>query len=143
MAESLCWQGGVWKACGQYQKALEETEKALCLVKESDNPQAPALQARIFAHLAECAALLQQPDVVAEKLAQSAALLNQLENNEEFDLSAWKQYQAICAFYLGDAENAATYFRQVFDELNPNWILQRAYTAQFLYQAYIKFHAPD
>jgi DNA-binding SARP family transcriptional activator len=143
MAESLCWQGGVWKACGQYQRAMEETEKALRLAKESDNPQALALQARIFAHLAECAALLQQPDMVAKHLAQSAAVLNQLEANEEFDLSAWKQYQAICAFYLGDTENAIIHFRQVFDELNPNWILQRAYTAQFLYQAYIKLHEPD
>jgi DNA-binding SARP family transcriptional activator len=138
MAESLSWQGGVWKACGQQHKAIEETEKALRLAAESDNPQTYSLRARLYAHLAESAALLQQPEVVAEKLAVSAELLRQFDSNEEFDASAWQQYQATCAFYLGDARSAASYFQQALDNLKPNWMLQRAYTAQFLVQAHLK-----
>lgn len=138
MAESLAWQGGIWKACGQHHKAIEDTEKALRLTAESDHPHMLALRARLFAHYAESAALLQQPDIVAEKLAASAELLNQFDTSEEFDASSWQQYQATCAFYLGDASNAVAYFRQALDNLKPNWILQRAYTAQFLTQAHIK-----
>lgn len=138
IAESLAWQGGIWKACGQHHKTIEETEKALRLTAESDHPQMLALRARLFAHYAESAALLQQPDIVAEKLAMSAELLNQFDANVEFDTSAWQQYQATCAFYLGDARNAASYFQQALDNLKPDWILQRAYTAQFLTQAHVK-----
>jgi tetratricopeptide (TPR) repeat protein len=138
MAESLSWQGGVWKACGQHYKAIEETEKALRLTVESDNPQIHSLRARLSAHLAESAALLQQPEVVAEKLSISADLLKQFGPNEEFDASAWQQYQATCALYLGDARSATRYFQQALDNLQPSWTLQRAYTAQFLVQAHLK-----
>jgi len=143
MAESLAWQGGVWKACGQHHKAIEETEKAIRLTAESDHPQTLALRARLFAHYAESAALLQKPDIVAEKLAMSAELLNQFDANVEFDMSAWQQYQATCAFYLGDASNAVSYFQKALDNLKPNWILQRAYTAQFLTQAHVKLANVD
>ena len=138
MAESLAWQAGIWKACGQHHKAIEETEKALRLTSESDNPQALVLKARLLAHLAESAALLQQRSLALEKLSASAELLNTFEANQEFDASDWQQYQATCALYLGDTENAALYFHQALDSLNPTKTLQRAYTAQFLVQTYLK-----
>ena len=138
MAESLSWQGGVWKACGQQEEAIRLTEAALRLTNDDSSNHVQALRARLFAHIAESAALLNQKDITLEKLAASAELVHQLDANEEFDASTLQQYQATCALYLSDAENATTYFHQSLNTLKPNQTLQRAYTAQFLGQAYLK-----
>ena len=138
MAESLSWQGGVWKACGQQEEAIRLTEASLRLTNDDNSIHVQALRARLFAHLAESAALLNQRDTTLEKLAASAELAHQLDANEEFDASTLQQYQATCALYLSDAEDATTYFHQALNTLQPNQTLQRAYTAQFLGQAYLK-----
>ena len=138
MAESLAWQGGIWKACGQQQQAIQVTEAALRLTNGSEDPHVLASRARLLAHWAESAALLHQPDIVDEKLAASAELLHKIKGNEEFDTSTWQQYQAICALYLGNAETAETYFQQALYDLQIHWTQRRAYTAQFLAQARLK-----
>ena len=85
MAESLSWQGGVWKACGQQEEAIRLTEAALRLTNDDSSNHVQALRARLFAHIAESAALLNQRDIALEKLAASAELAHQLDANEEFD----------------------------------------------------------
>jgi len=137
-AESLSWQGGVWKACGQQEEAIRLAEEALRLTNNNSSSHVQALRARLFAHIAESAALLNQRDIALEKLEASAELAHQLDANEEFDASTLLQYQATCALYLSDTENATTYFHQALNTLKPNQTLQRAYTAQFLGQAYLK-----
>lgn len=138
MAESLAWQGGIWKACGQQQQAIEVTEAALRLTSGSEDPHVLASRARLLAHWAESAALLHQPEIVDEKLAASAELLQKIKGNEEFDTSTWQQYQATCALYLGNAETAEAHFQQALYDLRPHWTQRRAYTAQFLAQARLK-----
>jgi len=138
MAESLSWQGGVWKACGMQDKAIQTTEAALRLTYGYEEAESLPLRARLFAHWAESAALLHQPGIMREKLEASADLLKCLETNDEFDYSTWKQYRAVCNFYIGEVAAADRYFQQALEDMKPDWILQKGYTLLLQAQARLK-----
>jgi tetratricopeptide (TPR) repeat protein/transcriptional regulator with XRE-family HTH domain len=142
MAESLSWQGGVWKAFGRQDKAIQATEAALRLTYVHEERSLP-LRARLYAHWAESAALLHQSHIMMEKLDAAAELLESLEPNEEFDHPTWKQYRAICHFYNGDLSIADRYFQQALEEMNPNWILQKGYTLLLQAQTRLKMGEID
>ncbi|HLZ80637.1 MAG TPA: hypothetical protein VKP04_03335 [Ktedonobacteraceae bacterium] len=142
MAESLSWQGGVWKAYGRQDKAIQATEAALRLTCVYEKRSLP-LRARLYAHWAESAALLHQSYVMMEKLDAAAGLLESLEINEEFDHPTWEQYRAICHFYNGDLPIADRYFQQALEEMNPNCILQRGYTLLLQAQTRLKLGEID
>lgn len=138
MAESLSWQGGVWKACGMQAKAIQTTEAALRLTCRHEKEKSLPLRARLFAHWAESAALLHQPGIMREKLEASADLLKYLEMNDEFDYATWKQYRAVCHFYIGETVVADKYFQQALEETKPDWILQKGYTLLLQAQSRLK-----
>ena len=142
MAESLSWQGGVWKAYGKQDKAIQATEAALRLTFAHEERSLP-LRARLYAHWAESAALLHQSHIMIEKLDAAAELLESLETNEEFDHPTWEQYRAICHFYNGDLPIADKYFQQALEAMNPYWILQRGYTLLLQAQARLKMGEID
>jgi hypothetical protein len=71
MAESLSWQGGVYKACGRHGESIQTTEAALRLLQEFPQDHSVAAQARMLAHWAESAALLGDRAVMEEKLSES------------------------------------------------------------------------
>ena len=138
MAESLSWQGGVWKARGMQDKAIQTTEAALRLTYGYEEEKSLPLRARLFAHWAESAALLHQSSVMREKLEASGDLLKCLETNDEFDYPTWKQYRAVCNFYIGEVAAADRYFQQALEEMKPDWILQKGYTLLLQAQARLK-----
>ncbi len=138
MAESLGWQSGVWKACGEQDKVISLTEAALRLVSAHTTPQDYTTQARLLAQWAESAALLQMPAVVENKLAASAALLDRLAANEEFDTSIWLYYNGTCAFYLGNYAQADAYFEDASTKHPSTWVQQRAITLLFQAQTRLR-----
>ncbi len=143
MAESLSWQGGIWKACGMQARAIQTTEAALRLTYGYEETKSLPLRARLFAHWAESAALLHQPGIMREKLEASADLLKCLETNDEFDFPSWKQYRAVCNFYIGEVEAADRYFQQALEDMKPDWILQKGYTLLLQAQARLKMGEID
>lgn len=142
MAESLCWQGGVWKACSMQDKAIQTTEAALRLTCVHEERSLP-LRARLLAHWAESAALLHQSNIMMEKLEAAANLLKCLETNDEFDYPTWQQYQAICHYYNGDIAVADRYFQQTLEVMKPGWILQKGYTLLLQAQTRLKMGEID
>lgn len=143
MAESLSWQGGIWKACGMQDKAIQTTEAALRLTYRYEEEKSLPLRARLLAHWAESAALLHQPGIMREKLEASADLLKCLETNDEFDYPTWKQYRAACNFYIGEVATADRYFQQALEDMKPDWILQKGYTLLLQAQARLKIGEID
>lgn len=131
MAESLGWQSGVWKACGEHQKSIELTEAALRLLTDLQDQFIGITKARLLAQWAESAALLQRPDIVEEKLAASATLLGQSEPNQEFTPALWHYYKGTCAFYLNNSSKANDYFQQALKEYDLSWTNYRASTLLF------------
>ncbi len=138
MAESLAWQAGVWKACGKHHLSIQLTEQALRLVNYKNDSLSCSAQARLLALWAESAALLDEPNVAAEKLDTSAALLDLLEPNDEFDTSIWHYYQGTCAFYLDSAVEADTAFQLALQGHRPHWTLQHTNTALLQAKARLK-----
>lgn len=137
MAESLSWQAGVWKACGQHEKSIQLTQSALRLLSEQDSMHSRSAQARFLAHWAESEALLQRANIADEKLQASAELLSQLELNMEFDTSTWYYYKGACAFYLHKMEQANVYFELAGQGHHTSWTLQRANTVLMQVEAYL------
>ncbi|HYU73672.1 MAG TPA: helix-turn-helix transcriptional regulator [Ktedonobacteraceae bacterium] len=138
MAESLSWQAGVLKACGRQIESIQTTEAALHLLSSYDDSRALTSRARFLAHWAESAALLGERDMMDEKLAASAELLNQCEGNDEFDFAIWQLYRGTCSLYTGDFPTADTYLQQALDNLSPNLLHQRASTRLLQAQARLK-----
>lgn len=143
MAESLSWQGGVWKACGMQDRAIQATEAALRLTFACEEVRSLPLRARLLAHWAESAALLHQPNIMMEKLESSAGLLRRFETSDEYDYATWQQYLATCHFYIGDVVDADRYFEQALAGLKPDWILQKGYTLLLQAQARLKMGEID
>lgn len=143
IAESLSWQGGVWKACGQQHRAIQATEAALRLIDNRKEFHFDILRARLFAHVAESAALLSDPATTNAKLDVSAQILAGADSNDEFDLPTWMQYRAICSYYLGDMTKADQYFQEALKNLKSEWVLQRGYTMLLQAQARLKLNEQE
>ena len=73
-----------------------------------------------------------------EKLAASAELLSQFEENDEFNSAIWQLYQGTCSLYIGDATSAEQSLEHALRELEPNLLHQRTLATLLLAQARLK-----
>ncbi len=135
MAESLGWQAGVLKACGQHIESIQAMKAALHLLHDHHDSQSLISQSRLLAQCAESAALLGDRKTMEEALDSSYNLLDRFEGNDEFDPAMWQLYKGTCALYLQDFATAETYLQQAHTNLKPHLTHQHASTALLLSQA--------
>ncbi len=135
MAESLGWQAGVLKACGQHTESIQAMKAALHLLHDHHDSQSLISQSRLLAQCAESAALLGDRKTMEETLDGSRNLLDQFEGNDEFDMAMWQLYKGTCALYIDDFATAEAYLQQAHISLKPHLTHQHASTALLLSQA--------
>lgn len=138
MAESLGAQAGIWKACGQQEKAIQINEAAIRLLTQDDNEASHTTQARLYAQSAESAALLGNVSVVEKMLDESHAQLYQILPDKVIGDYMQSYYHGTCAHYLGDSTKAITFFQQALQSYPQSWLLQRANTLLFQAEAFLK-----
>lgn len=138
MAESLSWEAGILKACGEHARSIQTTEAAFRLLDSSNETRDVVSKARLLAQWAESAALLGERSVMEEKLAASENLLAQNEGNDEFNAAIWQLYQGTCSLYIGDTIKAEQSLDDALRELKPHLLHERAMTLLLQAQARLK-----
>lgn len=136
MAESLGAQAGVWKACGQQEKAIGINEAAIRLITHDENASSHATQARLYAQSAESAALLGKASMVEEMLDESDAHYHLVASDITLDNYTRSYYQGTCALYLNNPMKAAIHFQQALQHYPQSLLLQRANTLLFQAKAF-------
>ena len=142
MAQSLNWQAIGASNTGHYDTAIECIQAALRLLGYSDNEYA-RLKAHLLADWAYNAALLHEQMSVDEKLEASAALLEGLGPDEEFDVARWHQTAGGCMLLSDNYSMAISHLEQSLGALAPQWLLRRALTLFPLAEAYALQHDRD
>src|SRR5439155_11044729 len=92
---------------------------------------------------AENAATIGETMTAHEKLDASAALLDGISPNEEFDRMHWSQIAGNCALAVRNYPVAIRHYEEALAELPPNWIMRYAVTALPLATAYAKVGERD
>jgi tetratricopeptide (TPR) repeat protein len=136
MAQSLNWQAIGASNTGHYEIAIQCIQAALRLLGYGDHETYTRLKAHLLADWAYNAALLHEQTSVDEKLEASAALLEGLGPDEEFDLSRWHQTAGGCMLLARNYSMAISYLEQSLGALAPHWLVRRALTLFPLAEAY-------
>ncbi|MGI9057183.1 MAG: hypothetical protein ACR2H5_01240 [Ktedonobacteraceae bacterium] len=128
IAQSLSWLGYVHQERDQHSDAIQVIEEALHLIEKRIDEADIRLKAHLLACWAENAMFLQEKDIAKEKLAASAALLDHISANEEFDRSKWLQHAGNIALTAGEHTTAIDYFEEALAAIQPHWMLRHAVT---------------
>lgn len=136
MAQSLNWQAISASNTGHYEMAIQCIQAAMRLLSYVDDEKYVRLKAHLFADWAYNAALLNEQASVQEKLEASAALLDGLGSDEEFDLSRWHQTAGGCMLLDHNYSAAVSHLEQSLAALAPQWLVRQALTLVPLAEAY-------
>ena len=143
MAQSLNWQAIGASNTGHYETAIQCIQAALRLLGYAEDEKYVRLKAHLFADWAYNAALLHEQTSVDEKLEASAALLEGLGPDEEFDLSRWHQTAGGCMLLGNHYAVAISHLEQSLAALAPQWLVRQALTMFPLAEAYVRQQERD
>lgn len=143
IAQSLSWLAYVYQERGQYKEAIQMIERALHLITHLDDEAHLRLKGHLLACWAEDAIMLHKDSQAQEKLEMSAALLDRISPNEEFDRTKWLQHAGKIALEAGDYTTAISHLEEALPLLPPNWTLRHAVTLIPLAKAYIGVQERD
>ncbi len=143
MAQSLNWQAICANNIGQYETAIQCIESALRLLGYAKGEDYVRLEAHLFADWAFNAALLQEQASVQEKLERSAALLEGLGPNDEFDLSRWHQTAGMCMLLSRNYPAAIAHLERSVAALSPQWLVRQMLALMPLAEAYARQRERD
>ena len=136
VVQSLICQADSYQALGQHNHAIEAIEEALRLIGNPVDETLLRAKAHLLACWAENAMASGEHVTAQEKMAASAAYLDRIAPNEEFDHAHWLQIAGKHAFMTGDYTKAIEHYSQALNELPPNWIIRQAFTLVPLMVAY-------
>lgn len=142
-AQSLNWQAIVANARDLYMEAIRAIEAALELVKEESDERFIRLRAHLLADRAYNASLLQEDRLVSESLASSAALLEHLGPDEEFDRARWHQITGSSLLNLGDYTGAVEHLHLSLEQLSAPWVARQILTLLPLAESYAHLRERD
>lgn len=128
IAQSLSWLGYVYQERDQHANAIQVIAEALHLIDNRTDEADMRLKAHLLACWAENAMSLREKHIAMEKLAESAALLDYISMNEEFDRSKWLQHAGNIALAAGEHTAAIDYFEEALAAIQPHWTLRHAVT---------------
>lgn len=100
-------------------------------------------KAHLLACWANVATATGDQKLAQKKLESSAALLDHIAPNEEFDQAHWYQYAGNCALTDQNCDAAVNYFEKALAELPQNWLIRQATTLLPLAVTYVYIHERD
>ena len=126
ITQSLICQADGYQARGQHVEAIQTLEEALRVLGTPRNEE----QLRSKAHLLACWAdnamnLPGEDTTVQRQLDASAAYLDRLGPNEEFDRAIWLQLSGKYALKSGDYTTALRHYEEAHAELPEHWIVRQ------------------
>jgi|SRR5579884_315372 tetratricopeptide (TPR) repeat protein len=136
IVQSLICQADSYQSLGEHSHAIEAIEEALRLVGNPSDETLIRAKAHLLACWAENAMALGERTIAQEKMEVSAAYLDRISLNEEFDRAHWLQIAGRHALMSDDYTKAIEYYTQTLNELPPNWVIRQAFTLVPLMVAY-------
>lgn len=136
VVQSLICQADSYQALSQNSNAIDSIEEALRLIGNPGNEMFYRAKAHLLACWAENALAIGEHATAREKLEASAAYLDQISPNEEFDRSHWLQIAGKHALATGNYTKAIEHYTQALNELAPNWVIHQAFILVPLMVAY-------
>ena len=135
-AQSLNWQAIVSNASGHHQEAIHHLETALRFVEGQNDREYLRLRAHLLANWAYNASIIGDQFIMERKLEASAAFLEHLDPNEEFDLIRWHQMAGDCMLMNHQYTQAIHHLEQALAQLPAEWLERRILTLIPLAKAY-------
>ncbi|HJT59088.1 MAG TPA: BTAD domain-containing putative transcriptional regulator [Ktedonobacteraceae bacterium] len=137
IGQSLSWQAYLWESLGQYSHVLRTADEALRIISQRSDRESIRLRARLFAHSAECAAMIGDEKDMQIRLAASKELLEYIPgNHEEFDSNSWLQHAGTCALNTEHYDLAVRQLQQAIGGLPTEWTLRYLSTSLPLARAF-------
>lgn len=136
VVQSLICQVDSRQALGRHAEAIETIEEALRFIGNPTDEAYLRSKAHLFACWADNAMTIGEHMTAQKKLEASAAYLDQISPNEEFDRAHWHQFAGKYAFITGDYETATEHFKKALAELPPSWIVRQVLILMPMMAAY-------
>jgi tetratricopeptide (TPR) repeat protein len=134
--QSLNWQAIAASANGKHTEAIQFIESALSLLTDKTEQDYQRLRAHLLADWAYNASILGDDPLARKKLDASVALLENLDQNEEFDLTRWHQLVGDCMLLNQQYTPAIYHLEQSLHRLPRPWLTRRVLTLLPLARAY-------
>jgi tetratricopeptide (TPR) repeat protein/transcriptional regulator with XRE-family HTH domain len=134
--QSLNWQAIAASANGKHIEAIRFIETALHLLTDQTEQDYQRLRAHLLADWAYNASILGDEALARKKLDASVAFLENLDQNEEFDLTRWHQLFGDCMLLNQQYTPAIYHLEQSLHRLPRQWLTRRVLTLLPLARAY-------
>jgi tetratricopeptide (TPR) repeat protein len=125
ITQSLICQADGYQARGHHVEAIQTIEEALRVLGTPTNEDQLRSKAHLFACWADNAMNLGEDTTVQRQLEASAAYLDRLAPNEEFDRAIWLQLAGKYALMSGDYMTALRHYEEAQAELPAHWIVRQ------------------
>src|SRR6266567_7420274 len=134
--QSLNWQAVAASANGKHIEAIQFIETALHLLAGRTEQDYQRLRAHLLADWAYNASILGDETLARKKLDASVTFLENLDQNEEFDLTRWHQLVGDCMLLNQQYTPAIYHLEQSLTRLPRQWLTRRVLTLLPLARAY-------
>lgn len=143
MVQNLMCEANTYQALNQHNMSMQTIERAVQLLSYPTDQAQLCSKAHSLACWANVATATGDQKLAQKKLESSAALLDHIAPNEEFDHAHWSQFAGNCALTDRNYDAAVNYFEKALAELPQNWLIRQAIALMPLAVTYVHVHERD